>query len=83
MVSLECISSFLQLLNYDEAVLIDTCEGPRVLVTDKQTVCANVMPDEAYTHVLLVLRDQDDVPTTGMQSITLAGATCCATGTCP
>jgi hypothetical protein len=54
-----------------------------VLVSDKQTVCADVTPTEAYTHVLLVLRDQDDVRPEGMQSTALAGATFCAAGVCP
>ena len=54
-----------------------------VLVSNKQTVCAEVTPDEAYTHVLLVLRDQDDVRPEGGQSITFAGAAFCAEGACP
>jgi hypothetical protein len=54
-----------------------------LLVSNKQTICVDVTPAEAYTHVLLVLRDQDDVPSTDLQTISLGGATFCSAGACP
>jgi hypothetical protein len=54
-----------------------------VLVPDKQTVCADLTPAAAYSHVLLVLRDQDDVFPEGRQTIILQGATFCSAGACP
>lgn len=53
------------------------------VVPGKNTYCAQMTPDKAYSHLLLVYRLVDDDITEGSTTLRLGGATFCAAGACP
>lgn len=53
-----------------------------LLQEGKQIVCSDLAPAKNYTHLLVVIRDEDDKLTGGMV-MSFVGATYCSTGRCP